>query len=103
MLFDSYYDDAETQNINDLMLADCFERISQGDPCATYDLANIWISHVFERDPDIELGIVEGLMRHSACTGNVEAAEFLEKLWPVMRILVRTRLNRCNQIEAAES
>lgn len=78
-------------NSHDL-LADCLTRISAGDPMGAHDLANFWMAHVFDRDPVIELGIVEGLMRQSAQLGSADARAFLDGMWPNMRPILEKRL-----------
>ena len=78
-------------NSHDL-LADCLARISAGDPMGAHDLANFWMAHVFDRDPVIELGIVEGLMRQSAQLGSDDASAFLDGVWPNMRPILEKRL-----------
>jgi hypothetical protein len=75
-------------------LADCLQRISDGDPMATHDLANFWMAHMFDRDPVIELGIVEGLMRQSANLGSEQAKEFMSEMWPNMRPILEKRLRK---------
>lgn len=76
------------------LLADCLQRITAGDPMGAHDLANLWIAHVFDRDPVFELGIVEGLMSLSAQLGSEEAKEFISKMWPAMRPILEKRLRK---------
>ena len=76
------------------LLDDCLQRISQGDSMGTHDLANFWMAHVFDRDPIIELGVVEGLMRQSAQLGSEQAKEFIKNVWPQMRAILEKRLKK---------
>lgn len=94
MTFDRTRPDDETRKVSLELMEHHLQRISEGDPAATYDLANFWMMHVFDRDFDIELGIVEGLMRQSAQLGNEDAKEFLAKLWPIMRPLLVLKRDR---------
>jgi hypothetical protein len=94
MTFYRFCPDAETQKLSHQILATYLRRISGGDPVAMYDLAVFWMMHVFDHDPEIEFGIVEGMMRQAAQRGNEKAADFLVNLWPVMRPLLMTRRSR---------
>lgn len=76
------------------LLKDCLQRITAGDPQGALDLANFWIGHLVERDPVIELGVVEGLMRQSAQLGSSEASEFLSTTWSDLRPVLEKRLKR---------
>jgi len=76
------------------LLADCLQRITDGDPQASFDLASFWISHVLDRDPVIELGVIEGLLRQSARLGSREAKEHLITIWPNLRSILEKRLKK---------
>lgn len=76
------------------LLHDCLERITAGDSAGFHNLAFFWMGHVTDRDPVIELGLVEGLMRQSAAMGNTEAAKFLREAWPDTRVMLAKNLSR---------
>lgn len=76
------------------LLADCLQRIEAGDPTGLDDLAFFWMGHVTDRDPVIEIGIVEALMQYVAYRGNAEAKEFLSTVWPETRRMLERRLNK---------
>jgi hypothetical protein len=94
MTTDGNLPDFDAKETSHELLADCLQRISAGDPMGAHDLANFWMAHVFDRDPMIELGIVEGLMRQSAQLGSETAQEFLSNMWPNMRPILEKSLNR---------
>lgn len=79
------------------LLDDCLQRITAGNPQGALDLANFWIGHLVDRDPVIELGIVEGLMRQSAQLGSGEASKFLSTTWPDLRPILEKRLKRLKE------
>ncbi|MES2077014.1 MAG: hypothetical protein V4462_15485 [Pseudomonadota bacterium] len=76
------------------LLADCLQRITDGDPQGSLDLATFWIGHVLDRDPVIELGIIEGLLRQSAQLGSREANDHLMTVWPNLRPILEKRLKK---------
>ena len=94
MMTDENSPDFDATATSHELLADCLLRISAGDPMGAHDLANFWMAHVFDRDPVIELGIVEGLMRQSVQLGSEEAKEFISKMWPDMRPILEKRLRK---------
>lgn len=82
------------QLISHELLADCLQKIEVGDLTGLHNLAFFWMGHVTERDPVIELGVVEALMRHSAQLGNAEAKNFLLKTWPGTRKILEKKLGK---------
>lgn len=85
---------SDPQGVSHEFLRDCLDRIANGDPGATYDLASFWIGHVADRDPEIELGIAEGLLIQAAKLGSKDAEDYLSKTWPDMKEILRKRLTR---------
>jgi hypothetical protein len=79
------------------LLADCLERIEAGDPSGFHHLAFFWMGHVSDRDPVIDLGMAEGLMRQSAVMGNAEAGTFLAEVWPATRRIFEKKLTKGNK------
>jgi hypothetical protein len=76
------------------LLADCLQLIEAGDPAGFHNLAFFWMGHVTDRDPVIELGVAEALMRQSARLGNSEAEKFLLDTWPDTRRMLERKLGR---------
>jgi hypothetical protein len=86
--------DSDPQTLSREFLRDCLERISKGDAGATYDLAAFWMSHITDRDPEIELGVAEGLLVQAAKLGSKDAEDYLSKTWPDMKEILKKRLTR---------
>jgi hypothetical protein len=84
----------ETRVASHELLHDCLERITAGDPAGFHNLAFFWMGHVTDRDPVIELGLAEGLMRQAAAMGNAEAENFLRDAWPDTRVVLAKSLSR---------
>jgi len=79
--------------VNEL-IDDCLFRISQGDPNAAFDLAQVSINHVDEDTIKIFLALIEGLTRQSSKLGSDAAKEFLEEQWSSMKTILEIRYKR---------
>ena len=70
------------------------KRISEGDFCAGFDLAQFFLTHVDDNNVQISLAVVEGLVRQSAQLGSNEAEVFLKEQWPTLQNIMAKRLIR---------
>lgn len=75
---------------------ECLERISAGDPGAAYELAQIFISRVPQKDTGILLIVIEALIRQSATLGSAEARDFLADGWVEMKAMLERRLSKAS-------
>lgn len=73
---------------------DCLSRIASSDPEASYELAQIFMSRVPQKDVGIILIVIEALIRQSAMLGSAEAQKFLADGWAEMKANLERRLER---------
>lgn len=71
---------------------DCLSRIGKEDPDACYELAQIFMSRVTQKDVGIILVAIEALIRQSAAQGSTEAQQFLADGWTDMKATLERRL-----------
>ena len=73
---------------------DCLSKIGKGDPDACYELAQIFMSRVPQKDVGIILLVTEALIRQSAAQGSTEAQQFIADGWNEMKAALERRLER---------
>lgn len=73
---------------------DCLSRIGKGDPEACYELAQIFMSRMPQKDVGTILVVAEALIRQSAAQGSTEAQQFLAEGWGEMKAALERRLER---------
>lgn len=73
---------------------DCLSRIGKGDPDACYELAQIFMSRIPQKDVGAILVVTEALIRQSAAQGSTEAQKFLAEGWGEMKAALERRLER---------
>ncbi|NDZ17811.1 hypothetical protein C7T35_40205 [Variovorax sp. WS11] len=76
------------------LIADCLARIRNGEDCAAFDLASVFLGHAHEQDIGINLAIVEALATLASMHGCDEAGDFLKTQWADMQTILRRRLAR---------
>jgi len=90
--------DATTRELVD----DCLLRISKGDKSAAFDLASVFMSHVYQKDVDLNLSIIEALALLAASQDDEIINKFINTQWPVMKESVRRRLLNAGFIDAGK-
>lgn len=73
---------------------DCLDRIGKGDPDACYELAQIFMSRVPQKDIEVILVVIEALIRQSVASGSKDAEQFLANGWSDMRDTLERRLKK---------
>lgn len=86
--------DENAAQVNHELIRACLDRISSGDKDAAFDLAQLYMTRVVQKDVHAMLSVVEGLARQSIALGSTEAKDFLEGDWPQLRQVLERRLNR---------
>jgi hypothetical protein len=83
------------QEITDAeIVAEIFERISNGDEEAAFDLAQFCMPRVVKRDVDAMMDMIEGLSRASERLGSTHAKAFLNEDWKALRAILAKRIRR---------
>lgn len=74
------------------LIADCLTRIRNGEDCAAFDLASVFMGHAHEKDIDVNVAIVEALATLASMHGCGDAGNFLTSQWADMQPILRRRL-----------
>jgi hypothetical protein len=73
------------------LIAACLDKLRQGDVCAPYELANLFMAYGHTNDVTLRKAVVEALAQLAKNGGCNEAAIFLQEDWPTLSMALDRR------------